>query len=102
MDQVRLRKLAGMETSVAEALAANEKELEITEEIHMGANLTVDSDEGLEKLKKRMDGVRRALDLIPRLRDGQMRMKHLARVRDNAQLIARAIDSHINQGSEAA
>ncbi len=102
MDQIRLRKLAGLETSLVEALVANEKELEITEEIHMGANMAVDSDEGMEKLKKRMDGVRRALDIIPRLRDRQMRMKHLARVRDNAQLIARAIDNQINQGSDAA
>ena len=102
MDQVRLRKLAGMETSLVEALTANEKELEITEEIFMGGNLTVDSDEGMEKLKKRMDGVRRALDLIPRLRDPQMRLKHLARVRDNAQLIASALDSHISKSSDAA
>ncbi len=100
MDRTRLHKLAGMSTELSEDLETNIRMLEITEEIHMGKHMAIDSEEGMEKLKKRMDAVRRALDIIPRIPDRRQRVKHLARVRDNAQLINQVLDSMV--GSEEA
>lgn len=94
MDEIRLRKLAGMDTTVAEAYQQSVKDLEITEEVHMGRHMSLDTEkETMASLRKRMLAAVRAMDIIPRLRDRDARVKHVRRIAANARLIGDALDS---------
>lgn len=101
MDEIRLRKLAGMDTAVMEALEASIKELD--EEMHMGRHMTVDTGHGgetVESLTKKVAAVQRALQIIPRLPNEAYRTKHLKRILNNFTLINQALKDLIRGEQE--
>jgi len=93
MDGIRLRKLAGMDTAVTEELLKSVKDLEITEEIHMGKHINLDTnEETMASLRKRMLACVRAMDIIPKLKDPAAREKHAKRIAANARLIGDTLE----------
>jgi len=93
MDEIRLRKLAGMETSMIEDLNANIKELDLFEKMYPGKNnLNIDTDQmSIEEVQKRMDAASRGIGLVNRLSDPNMRRKHLSRIMSNLNTIRAAL-----------
>ena len=93
MDKSRLRKLAGIETSVMEEYEAITKELdELMEAIHVGKHMQIDTDKvDRRDLLKRIAAIFKATQL---LNSGKLPpdyvAKHAQRVYDNIQVVANA------------
>lgn len=99
MDQIRLRKLAGMDTALMEQLEASIKELDLLEKMYDGRNnLGIDTDAmPIEEIQKRMDAASRALGIANRLRDPEYKKQHLSRIMSNMNTIRAAINYMIKQ-----
>ncbi len=93
MDDMRLRKLAGIETTVLDELALLEK-------VYQGKNLSaIDTDVmPVEEVQKRMDAASKAMGLINRLEDPEKRKDHYKRVMANMNTIRAALNYMIKNG----
>jgi len=102
MDQNRLRRLAGMDTSLMEQYEASVKELELLEKMYQGKhNLGIDTDVmPIEEIQKRMEASSRALGIANKLRDPGYRKQHLSRIMSNMNTIRAALQHMIKQSEE--
>lgn len=99
MDQIRLRKLAGMETSVMEEYEASVKELDLMEKMYQGKHgLGIDTDvTPIEEIQKRMEAATRGLGIVNKLRDPEYKKQQLGRVMSNLNTIRAALAQAIKQ-----
>lgn len=99
MDQIRLRKLAGMDTRLMEEYEASAKELDLFEKMYQGKNnLNIDTDVmPIEDIQKRMEAATRAMGIANKLRDPGYKKRHLARIMSNLNTIRAALSQAIKQ-----
>lgn len=99
MDQIRLRKLAGMDTNLLEEYEASVKELELLEKRYQGKyNLDIDTDVmPVEEIQKRLEAATRALGIVNKLRDPEYKKQHLGRVMSSLNTIRAALQQAIKQ-----
>ena len=100
MDTSRLRRLAGMDSFLYEELDQSAKELDelLSEEIHMGRHMTIDTDEvDMGQLIKRLNAARKGLGIASRLPSGPEKIKHFYRISSNMKTIEQALEDSLNQ-----
>lgn len=101
MDELRLRKLAGIDTSLQEEIQAVEKELDLLEKMYQGKNVGVDTGAlPIEEVQRRMEAATRALGLVNRLRDPEYRKRHVSRIMSNMNTIRAALQYMLKQADE--
>ena len=103
MDQLKLRQLAGIDTSVMEDFQASIKELALFEKMYQGRNnLGIDTDTmSVEEIQKRLDATARAVGIVNRLRDPEYKKQHLSRIMSNMNTIRAALNymmAHADDG----
>ena len=94
MDDMRMRKLAGIDTTMLDQLNESIQELDLLEKVYQGRNIgPIDTDEmSIEEVQKRMDAGARAFKLVHQLRDPIMRKKHISRIMSNTNTISAALN----------